>query len=223
MAFAERCKSYVAPEEFVLGKQYCLSINPKQRFYNFQEFKQNIGDYLVKNLPGIWTMYVEISPIGKFHLHGIIEIKPEQNKTDKVLHLYLFLQKMSEEGIMSYKLGEQFEVEPDSTSTTEEVIPNEEMKKPQSWQEYITKQVPFWDRYSCKPRFTNKYKSGLKNNCFEAKPRPVRNPKKKSRMTMTELKELNEQLIRERDLINEKTINKVVHDNEPSDDNVITV
>lgn len=189
-------------------------MNPKKTFDNFSEFKKQIGDFFKKRFRKIsYVMYVERSSIGRYHVHGTIEITKEYTRVNT---FYNLLQEISESGLFSFKFGDQ--MSPDET------------KKYKTWEEYASKQNAYWALMSCESQFTNKFDPALPYNVWEEKPKPVRNPKpRKKPMTRAELKEFNDQLIAERDLINERMMvakyNMPEEDKEsdPLDDDVTTI
>lgn len=177
---SDRCQSYVEPQEIELKQEYCLTINPCKRFTNPLEFKKQIGQYLHDNLQNVYCFYVERSAKGKYHVHGTVVFQ----SFETVNVFYDFLQKMEEEGLMSYKFGDMMDNVDEQTEQemqqTEEVIPGQEQKTIMTWEQYCSKQVPYWKTLEFKPKFTEKYDPGI--TCvFNPKPKKARtkNPRRK--------------------------------------------
>lgn len=195
--YTERCQSYVEPQDIEMKTEYCLTINPKKTFTNPLEFKRQIGQYLHENIHTDYEFYVERSAKGRFHVHGTIVFHHIEN----VNSFYDFLQKMDEEGLMSYKFGDMFETGEDDMDAVikEEVIPGEEKKVVMTWHDYITKQVMYWEAQEFKPKIRNNYNPGI--TCvFNAKPKKSRakNPKKK--LTNAEIQEQVDQIQIDKDV-----------------------
>lgn len=196
---SERCQSYIEPHEIELNTEYCLTINPCKRFTNPLEFKRQIGQYLHDNLQNVYHFYVERSKKGKFHVHGTVQFL----SIDTVNVFYDFLQKMEEEGLMSYKFGDMMDNVDEETEsdmkTEEDVVPGVEQKTIMSWEDYISKQAKYWEALEFKPKFTEKYIPGI--TCvFNPKPKKSRSKNPRKKLSNAEIIEQIEHIQTEKDV-----------------------
>lgn len=187
----ERCQSYVEPHEVELKQEYCLTINPVRRFTNPLDFKKQIGQYLHDNMNNTYCFYVERSKKGKFHVHGTLSFESYES----VNSFYDFLQKMEDEGQMSYKFGDMMEVIPEVCAETKQ----EDIKKPITWEDYCTKQVKYWEQLEFRPKISNTYNPNV--SCvFNPKPKKTRSKNPKKKLSNAEIAEQVKQIQEEKDV-----------------------
>lgn len=197
MSYKERCLSYVEPHEVELKQEYCLTINPLRRFTNPLDFKKQIGQYLHENINNKYHFYVERSKKGKFHVHGTVSFESYES----VNSFYDFLQKMEEEGQMSFKFGDMMQITDDDLYQVKEteVIPDVKLSVPITWEDYCSKQVKFWEQLEFKSKFTSNYKPNV--TCvFNPKPKKTRTKNPKKKLTNAEIAEQVKQIEEEKDI-----------------------
>lgn len=187
----ERCQSYIEPHEVELKQDYCLTINPVRRFTNPLEFKRQIGQYLHDSIKNKYHFYVERSKKGKYHIHGTVTF----DSYDNVNIFYDFLQRMEDEGQMSYKFGDMMEAVDEVCSETKQ----EDIKVPLTWEDYCSKQQKYWEALEFKSKFTSSYNPNV--TClFHPKPKKTRSKNPRKKLTNDEIAEQVKQIQEEKDI-----------------------
>lgn len=116
---------FLKPEEVYIGKLYAISVNPVAqpqigRCLSFKEWYDSM-EHLFRDvcIASEFRLYVEISPMGRFHFHGWMCVK-------NIMNFYIYDVK---------------------TLTREQTCVIKEIEDPEVWEEYILKQQGLIQNY----------------------------------------------------------------------------
>lgn len=139
-------QSYVAPEDIELKTRYALTLNFSDRF-QYVKNKVNRVDFfcacvmkmLNEHLDCVYKFYVEISNIGRLHIHGTVKFLTFRQQ----LKFYELLANFKDLNICTYKFGDiNDELFADRHSEAEDDLDGKTYK---TWDEYCKKQQVFWN------------------------------------------------------------------------------